>query len=52
MTDLFRANSFFVTFLELTDDDSSVRLMQQVKRKNPRLPVVMVDSRDGPAPPA
>jgi CheY-like chemotaxis protein len=43
MTDLFRANSFFVTFLELTDDDSSVRLMQQVKRKNPRLPVVMVD---------
>jgi CheY-like chemotaxis protein len=44
MTDLFRANSFFVTFLELTDDDASVRLMQQVKRKNPRLPVVMVDS--------
>jgi CheY-like chemotaxis protein len=43
MTDLFRANSFFVTFLELSDDDSSVRLMQQVKRKNPRLPVVMVD---------
>ncbi|HYC61777.1 MAG TPA: response regulator [Thermoanaerobaculia bacterium] len=44
MTDLFRANSFFVTFLELTDDETSVRLMQQVKRKNPRLPVVMVDS--------
>jgi CheY-like chemotaxis protein len=44
MTDLFRANSFFVTFLELTDDDASVRLMQQVKRKNPRLPVVVVDS--------
>jgi CheY-like chemotaxis protein len=44
MTDLFRANSYFVTFLELTSDDSSVRLMQQVKRKNPRLPVVMVDS--------
>jgi CheY-like chemotaxis protein len=43
MTDLFRANSFFVTFLELTDDDSSLRLMQQIKRKNPRLPVVMVD---------
>jgi CheY-like chemotaxis protein len=43
MTDLFRANSFFVTFLELTEDDASVRLMQQVKRKNPRLPVVMVD---------
>jgi DNA-binding NarL/FixJ family response regulator len=44
MTDLFRSNSFFVTFLELTDDDASVRLMQQVKRKNPRLPVVMIDA--------
>lgn len=44
MTELFRANNFFVTFLELTGDDSAVRLMQQVKRKNPRLPVVMVDS--------
>ena len=44
MTDLFRANSFFVTFLELTGDDASVRLMQQVKRKNPRLPVVVIDS--------
>ena len=44
MTDLFRANSFFVTFLELTDDDASVRLMQQVKRKNPRLPVVVIEA--------
>ncbi len=44
MTDLFRSNSFFVTFLEITDDDASVRLMQQVKRKNPRLPVVMIDA--------
>jgi len=44
LTDLFRANSFFVTFLELTEDDSALRLMQQVKRKNPRLPVVIVDS--------
>ena len=43
MTELFRANAFFVSFLELTDDDSSVRLMQQIKRKNPRLPVVLVD---------
>lgn len=43
MTELFRSNSFFVTFLELTDDDTSVRLMQQLKRKNPRLPVVMID---------
>jgi DNA-binding NarL/FixJ family response regulator len=44
MTDLFRSNSFFVTFLELTHDDASVRLMQQVKRKNPRLPVVVIDA--------
>ncbi|HEY0371253.1 MAG TPA: response regulator [Thermoanaerobaculia bacterium] len=45
MTDLFRANSFFVTFLELSGgDDASVRLMQQVKRKNPRLPVVVIDA--------
>jgi len=43
MTDLFRSNSFFVTFLEVMPDDSAVRLMQQLKRKNPRLPVVMVD---------
>jgi CheY-like chemotaxis protein len=44
MTELFRSNSFFVTFLELTPDDASVRLLQQLKRKNPRLPVVVVDS--------
>jgi CheY-like chemotaxis protein len=44
MTELFRANSFFVTFLELTDDDASLRLMQQLKRKNPRLPVVLIDA--------
>lgn len=44
MTDLFRSNSFFVTFLELTGDDASVRLMQQVKRRNPRLPVVVIDA--------
>jgi CheY-like chemotaxis protein len=31
-------------FLEVTEDESSVRLMQQVKRKNPRLPVVMIDA--------
>lgn len=43
ITELFRANSYFVTFLELTDDDASVRLMQQLKRKNPRLPVVVID---------
>lgn len=44
ITDLFRSNSFFVTFLELTPDEASLRLMQQLKRKNPRLPVVMVDT--------
>ena len=41
---LFRSNSFFITFLELTPDDSSVKLMHQLKRRNPRLPVVMVDN--------
>ena len=44
LTELFAANSFFVTFLEVTEDESSVRLMQQLKRKNPRLPVVMIDA--------
>lgn len=41
MSDHFRANSFFVSFLELVDN--SVNLMQQLKRKNPRLPVVVID---------
>jgi len=44
MSELFRSNSFFVTFLELTGDESSQKLMQQLKRKNPRLPVVLVDN--------
>jgi CheY-like chemotaxis protein len=44
MSELFRSNSFFVTFLELTGDDASQKLMQQLKRKNPRLPVVLVDN--------
>lgn len=39
--DLFRANSYFVTFLEIVDN--SVNMLQQLKRKNPRLPVVMID---------
>jgi CheY-like chemotaxis protein len=48
MTELFQSNSFFVTFLELSEEDArgdgpSVRLMKQLKRKNPRLPVVLVD---------
>jgi CheY-like chemotaxis protein len=40
--DFIRASTFFVTFLELTD--TAEVLMQQLKRKNPRLPVVMIDS--------
>lgn len=49
ISDLFRANSFFVTFLELTEADQraegpSVRMMTQLKRKNPRLPIVVIDS--------
>jgi CheY-like chemotaxis protein len=49
MSDLIRANSFFVTFLELSEpergaDGAVVRLMQQLKRKNPRLPVVLIDT--------
>lgn len=44
MTELFNANSFFVTFLELTPDDASGRLMQGIKRRNPRLPVVLIDA--------
>jgi CheY-like chemotaxis protein len=43
MTDLFRSNSFFVLFLELADE-GSLRVLQQVKRKNPRLPVVVIDN--------
>jgi CheY-like chemotaxis protein len=48
MSDFFRSNSFFVTFLELTENDRaadgpSVQLMTRLKRKNPRLPVVVVD---------
>lgn len=40
--DYIRANTFFVTFLELSD--SADVLMTQLKRKNPRLPVVMIDA--------
>ena len=47
--ELFRSNSFFVTFLELTDGDRNsdgptVQLLQRLKKKNPRLPVVVVDT--------
>jgi len=41
MSDYFRSNSFFITYLELVDN--SVNLLLQLKRKNPRLPVVMID---------
>ncbi|MGA8809129.1 MAG: response regulator, partial [Thermoanaerobaculia bacterium] len=40
--DYIRANTFFVTFLELTDHSDV--LLQQLKRKNPRLPVVIIDA--------
>ncbi len=41
ISDFFRSTAFFVTFLEVTDESTS--LLQFVKRKNPRLPVVMID---------
>jgi DNA-binding NarL/FixJ family response regulator len=44
ISEMFRSNSFFVTFLELTGDDAPVRLLEQLKRKNPRLPVVVIDT--------
>jgi CheY-like chemotaxis protein len=40
--DYIRASTFFVTFLELTDQSDV--LLQQLKRKNPRLPVVIIDA--------
>jgi len=40
--DYIRANTFFVTFLELTGNADV--LMQQLKRKNPKLPVVVIDA--------
>ena len=40
--DYIRANTFFVTFLELIDQSDV--LLQQLKRKNPRLPVVIIDA--------
>jgi CheY-like chemotaxis protein len=43
MTDLFRSNSFFVTFLELTPDGATLRLLQHIKGRNARLPVVIID---------
>lgn len=40
--DYIRANTFFVTYLELTGNSDV--LMQQLKRKNPKLPVVVIDA--------
>jgi len=42
IAEFFRSTAFFITFLEVTDD--STALMQFIKRKNGRLPVVMVDA--------
>ena len=49
ITEQFRTNSFFITFLELAENDrgpdsAALRILQQVKRRNPRLPVVIIDS--------
>jgi len=41
INDFFRSTAFFITFLEVTDE--SPALLQFIKRKNARLPVVMVD---------
>jgi CheY-like chemotaxis protein len=40
--DRMRANEFFVSFLEA--GEGTLALLQQVKRKNPRLPVVVIDN--------
>lgn len=42
VTDWFRLNAFFVTVLEV--GDSSTHLLREIKRKNPRLPVAMIDA--------
>jgi DNA-binding NarL/FixJ family response regulator len=42
VNDFFRSTSFFITFLEVTDE--STALLQFIKRKNARLPVVMIDA--------
>jgi CheY-like chemotaxis protein len=44
IADFFRTNSFFITFLEMSEDDSVMRLLHQVKRRSPRLPVVIIDA--------
>jgi CheY-like chemotaxis protein len=51
ITELMRSNSFFVTFLELTELDlhpdgagPSVQTMVRLKKRNPRLPIVVIDA--------
>ena len=41
IAEFFRSTAFFITFLEVTED--SAALLQFIKRKNARLPVVMID---------
>ena len=41
IAEFFRSTAFFITFLEVTDE--SFALLQFIKRKNARLPVVMID---------
>ena len=41
INEFFRSTAFFITFLEVSDE--SLTLLQFIKRKNARLPVVMVD---------
>ena len=40
----FNASAFFISFLELTDDGATLRLLQQIKRRNAKLPVVVLDN--------
>ncbi|HYM61915.1 MAG TPA: DUF4388 domain-containing protein [Thermoanaerobaculia bacterium] len=49
IVELMHSNSFFVTFLEITEDDRdadspAVQTLIRLKKRNPRLPVVMVDN--------
>lgn len=41
----FRVHAFFVTVLEVTDGVAA--LLRDIKRKNPRLPVAMIDATGG-----
>jgi len=40
--ELLRSNTFFVSFLEVMENSAAV--LQKLKKKNPRLPVVMIDT--------